>query len=266
MRIKKMCIRKYDLKCDRVPGSGRVRIAFLSDLHNKLSSWEETVIFQKLEECSPDIVLVGGDVIIGLPEEPIGPAAGFMKKLGEKYPVWYANGNHEQRIRIYPERFHQMAEEYEKLLEKTKVTRLVNEKAEFEVGGLPFTVYGLEPAARFYKKGRRQLGMREELEKTFGQPDPERYTILLSHHPGYREEYMEWGADLTLCGHYHGGVILLGKKRGLITPDFKLFSDKCCGLSQEGETRMIVNAGTGEHTVPFRIHNPREITLIQIDF
>ena len=29
---------------------------------------------------------------------------------------------------------------------------------------------------------------------------------------------------------------------------------------------MIVSAGAGEHTVPVRIHNPREITLLEIAF
>ena len=261
-----MCIRKYHLTCNRIAGDQSIRIAFLSDIHNKFYGKEEDIIFKKLEECDPDVVLVGGDVIIGLPDAPVQPAAAFIKKLAEKYPVWYANGNHEQRIRIYPERFGRKAEEYEEMLEKTKAVRLVNQKAEFQVKGIPVTVYGLEPDARFYKKGRIQLGMRQQLEKRFGQPDEKRYTILLSHHPKYREEYLEWGADLTLSGHYHGGVFLLGKRMGLITPDFKLFSNRCCGICRKGSSHMIVSAGTGEHTIPFRIHNPREITLIQIDF
>ena len=32
------------------------------------------------------------------------------------------------------------------------------------------------------------------------------------------------------------------------------------------DSHMIVSAGVGEHTIPIRLHNPREITVIQIDF
>ena len=59
---------------------------------------------------------------------------------------------------------------------------------------------------------------------------------------------------------------LLGKRRGLITPDYRLLASECCGIRNRGDSSMIVSAGAGEHTVPVRIHNPREITLLEIAF
>lgn len=159
-----------------------------------------------------------------------------------------------------------MGERYDQAVKATKAVRLINERADIQVNGIPITIYGFDPDEKFYDKGFREKGMEEALGKEFGRPEQERYTILLSHTPRYGREYLNWGADLTLSGHYHGGVMMLGKKRGLVTPDFRLFSGFCGGIRSQGESHMIVSAGVGEHTIPTRIHNPREITLIEVEF
>ncbi len=264
--MRNLYVREYHIKVEKNIKNKRLRIVFLSDIHNKCSGEQGQAILKTVQKCRPDMVLIGGDVIIGLPQEELETAGKFVNMLAGKYPVWYANGNHEQRIRLYPERFGDMAERYDAWIKETKAIRLINEKAEFTMNDIPITIYGLEPEARFYKKGKYQTGLQKQIEETFGTPDPQRFTILLSHHPKYDKEYFEWGADLTLSGHYHGGVVLLGKERGLITPDFHLFSSKCCGIRKQGTSYRIISAGTGEHTIPFRIHNPREVTLIQVDF
>ena len=53
----------------------------------------------------------------------------------------------------------------------------------------------------------------------------EEYQILLAHHPGYIQEYLEYGADMILSGHYHGGVMQLPGIGGVISPDFTLFQN-----------------------------------------
>ena len=135
-----------------------------------------------------------------------------------------------------------------------------------EIGGCPITIYGLDLPEEYYRKGFRRKGMEGLLRETFGEPEKGRFTILLAHTPRYWREYLDWGASLTLSGHYHGGICLLGKRRGLITPDYRLLASECCGIRNRGDSSMIVSAGAGEHTVPVRIHNPREITLLEIAF
>lgn len=263
---KTLCIRKYNLKCNKNLKNGTLRIVFLTDMHNKVRGGDGEKIWQLLEKCRPDLVLVGGDVMVGKPGREIATAAQFIRELSERYPVWYANGNHEQRISARPEEFGEMGERYDRAVKETRAVRLINRQAEFQVNDIPVTIYGFDPDEKFYDKGFRKKGMKEELEKVFGTPDEKSYTILLSHTPRYGKEYLSWGADLTLSGHYHGGVMLLGKRRGLVTPDFRMLSAFCGGIRSEGERHMIVSAGLGEHTIPVRIHNPREITLIEVDF
>ena len=90
------------------------------------------------------------------------------------------------------------------------------------------------------------------------------FHVLLAHNPKYGNTYFSWGADLILSGHYHGGVLRLDQNHGLTCPPYLLFPPFCCGEFKKGKQHMIVSAGLGEHTIPVRIHNPRELVLINL--
>ena len=75
--------------------------------------------------------------------------------------------------------------------------------------------------------------------------------------------YFQWGADVTLCGHYHGGVLRFGEHRGLVSPDFRLLP-RAHGLFRKNGKSVIIGAGLGEHTIPVRIHNPRELVILEL--
>lgn len=264
---KSLYVRRYQLTCKKNIGQGSVRFAYISDLHNKLDKAEEKEILDQLEKMDPDMILIGGDLVVahGIPE--INKVLEFLQVLTGKWKVYYAYGNHEQRMMEEEERYEGQGEVFEKELNKLKqLNRVINEKIEFEVNGIPFCVYGLCPNAKFYQRGCKRKGMKEEIDRLLGKTDSSRYTILLAHNPRYAKEYMEWQPNLILSGHYHGGVILLDKHRGVITPDYQIFSPYCCGLYEREETAMIISAGIGEHTIPVRIHNPRELTEITIFF
>ncbi len=263
---KKTIIREYHLSHKKTGMSGQICLAFLTDIHNCLSTKEQNCIFALLERAKPDIVLVGGDVLVGKKGTTVELAYHFIKKLSEKYKVIYGSGNHEQRIREFPDEYGDMGKVYEDLLKKTQAICVRNQKIDFNMNQIPISVYGLEPEMRFYKKGVRPKGMEEELQHIFGTKESDRYHILLAHNPRFAKEYLSWGADLTLSGHYHGGVILLNRKRGVISPDFRILSKDCCGIRKYGESQMIVSAGLGEHTIPLRIHNPREVTVVHVEF
>ena len=99
----------------------------------------------------------------------------------------------------------------------------------------------------------------------FGIPDPEVFHILLAHNPVYFDTYAAWGADLTLSGHLHGGIIRIPGIGGLITPQAQLFPKYDRGLISVNGKYMVVSAGLGEHTVPIRIFNPPQLILITVE-
>ena len=71
------------------------------------------------------------------------------------------------------------------------------------------------------------------------------------------------GADLTVSGHVHGGIIrvpLWGK--GVASPNIRLFPKYDGGLFFEKGKTMLLSRGLGIHTIPFRLFNPGELWVV----
>ena len=88
------------------------------------------------------------------------------------------------------------------------------------------------------------------------------YHILLAHNPEFAETYFDYGADLTLSGHVHGGIFRIGK-HGLLSPYVSFFPRYCYGQYTREEKHMIVSGGLEDHHI-HRIWNPYEIVCIDI--
>lgn len=102
------------------------------------------------------------------------------------------------------------------------------------------------------------------MEQLIGDRDEQAVNILLAHNPRYGDAYFGWGADLILSGHYHGGVLRFTRCRGAISPQFELFPRYCCGDFYKKGQHMLVSGGIGEHTIPVRVHNPRELLIVDL--
>ena len=105
----------------------------------------------------------------------------------------------------------------------------------------------------------------EYLKTLLGQPSEENYTILIAHNPDYFPKYAEWGADLVLAGHVHGGMVRVpfwGK--GVVSPNVRLFPKYDGGEFTIGKSRMLLSRGLGMHTIPIRLFNPGEILEVEL--
>ena len=94
---------EYQLPSSCIKGKQELTIAFLTDLHDQVTG-EDGRIFHLLKEQEPDLVLVGGDVIVGKKGCDTSKAVAFLKRLSDNYPYFYASGimnNVFQNIRIY---------------------------------------------------------------------------------------------------------------------------------------------------------------------
>ena len=72
--------------------------------------------------------------------------------------------------------------------------------------------------------GRSRDFSKEEVEKLLGSPKKDTFSILIAHNPEYFPYYAAWGADLTVSGHIHGGIMRLPWIGGVISPSLRLFS------------------------------------------
>ena len=265
--MRKKCITKYyHLKTEKAKNltGDKIRIIFVSDLHNVCIGSENRVLIEKIRSLAPDLILIGGDIVVGKPKHDMTHAISFLKEIQGEVPVYAANGNHEYRLRIYPETYGDMYREYREGIEASGIRLLENEREDIHIRGMKLTINGYELPREYYRRFYRGDLPLEEITAVFPEPDEDSYQILLAHYPKYFDTYVQWNADLVLSGHYHGGIIRLPNDRPVIGNDFRFFPEYGYGMYKQQKTTMIVSAGLGEHTIPLRIHNPRELVAVDI--
>lgn len=239
------------------------RAVVLADLHNKRYGKNNELLLKAIEEQQPDGIWIAGDILTARPGRSMQPAIDLINELAKKYPVYYGNGNHEHRLKLYPETYGDMAKEYAEALEKAGVRPLVNEHCVLEEYNL--AIYGAEIDREYYKRFIIPEMEEAYLRQLLGEPDPERYNVLLAHNPDYFPNYAKWGADLVLAGHVHGGMVRIPGWKGVVSPNVRLFPHYDGGKFTEGNSTMILSRGLGMHTIPVRLFNPGELVVINIE-
>ena len=94
----KVCLKlkTYVIENDKIPASfDGVRIAVLSDLHNKKFGVNNEELYRYLKAAHPDYILSAGDLITKTKPEETGDVAQFVGSLTKLCPVYLGNGNHE---------------------------------------------------------------------------------------------------------------------------------------------------------------------------
>ena len=117
-------ITKHIVKDKRIRKEARA--VMLADLHNKQFGKDNERLLAAIEECKPDFILVAGDILTAKKGVSLEPAIHLMKELSARYPVYYGNGNHEHRLKLYPDVYGDMAGQYARGLEEAGITPLVN--------------------------------------------------------------------------------------------------------------------------------------------
>ncbi len=253
----------YEIRSEKLKGLGKEkRVLFLSDLHNHVYGKNNDTLLQAIRDAGPDLILIGGDMIVSYEHYGCIRTTAFLKELPKIAPVYCANGNHEQRAKEAPEHYSLRYDTYKKELEEAGIRFLENESADLAWEDAKVRLTGLEIPSRCYTHLRRIPLYRADLYSRIGKPDPDRYEILLAHNPAYIKEYKAWGADLILSGHLHGGVVRIPGFRGAITPDLRIFPKYSGGLYQEDGVDIVVSRGLGTHTINFRLFNPAEVVCL----
>lgn len=253
-------VRKFTVEDSRILKNCRAVV--VSDLHNKRFGRENEQLLQAIRQENPDFILVAGDILTARPKVSIQPAIQFLRELKKDFPIYYGNGNHEHRIKLYPETYGDMAERYAEALGELGVEPLVNAHVQLPEAGI--CVYGAEIDRYYYKRFVARKMEADYMGSILGKPDGARFNVLLAHNPDYFPQYAAWGADLTLSGHVHGGVARVpfwGK--GVISPSLRLFPEYDGGIFREGNHTMLLSRGLGVHTIPIRVFNPGELWVVE---
>ena len=256
-------IKRYTICHEKIVRKANgLKIAFLSDLHNSCYGRGNSKLLQAIQDENPDLILIGRDMLIGKNGDYMDNACTLLQNLSMKFPVYYANGNHESRMKFNPDKYEDRYQIYEKKLKAMGVSLLCNESVFLEEQDI--TITGLELDEYYYQKGKKVMMEESDMEDLVGVSDRENFQILLAHHPEFFEKYSEWGANLVLSGHNHGGIVRLPLLGGVISPQYRLFPKYDGGLYKKDGNYMVLSRGLGTHTIKIRLWNVPELCMIEL--
>ena len=253
-------VKEYTCVSDKLKKDGR--FVLLSDLHNKSFGEHNDKLLQAIDRLKPDMIVIAGDMYTSKEKTDTREVSEFVCRLARKYPIYYGNGNHEHKTKLYPEVFGSMYEKFVKEIKQEKVELLENEKITLPQYNID--IYGLEIERKYYGKFVTPPMEKGYLDELLGKPETDKFTLLIAHNPDYFKAYAAWGADLVVSGHVHGGLMKLPVLGGVISPKLRLFPKYDGGEFKEGKSTMILGRGLGTHTLPIRIFNPGELVVVNL--
>ena len=262
--LRQIRLTRYAITDKSIPAQLKGKsLVFLSDYHEAVEGALNDRIIGKIDSVKPAAILLGGDMLNGKnPMEDITPAADLITGLAGKYPIYYAFGNHERKVKSDYYDTKQLWEEFTEKIGDS-VHFLQNESVSLDSIGLGnVTLYGLDIPLEYYARISYPKLDRYNLSGLLGVRKPGEYSILLAHTPDFIDGYADWDADLVLSGHFHGGLVRLPLLGGVVSPRLRLFPKYDYGRFKKGDTTMIVTNGIGQHSLKIRIGNIPEIVVL----
>ena len=240
------------------------KLVFLTDVHDKEFGPSNERLLHAVRRLSPDAILIGGDLMVSKGRGRLDASFRLMKGLSDLAPVYYSLGNHEMRLREEREVY---GSQFDRLPDKARqlgIHMLIDEKAALDEDT---DVWGIDLPRVCYKKlflEKPEKMPEGYLQQKLGRADGERFQILLMHSPLYFSEARQWGADLTLAGHFHGGTVRIPGLGGLMTPQYQFFLPWCAGTFLEEGRVMAVGRGLGTHSINIRFNDLPQLLSIRL--
>lgn len=235
----------------------------IADLHGFTYGKENKRLLEKMIRLNPDIIFIPGDMLVSKYSETYETALKTLKEFVKTAPVYYSYGNHESRLRD-PERInHPLFQKYMSQVKEAGVTVMETGSREIFMGGNRVQLSALELELDYYEKGKIVPLEENYLKERLPDRREDLFRILLAHNPAYAEEYIRWGADVTFCGHNHGGLVRIPGIGSVISPQLTWFPKYDAGRFQVGDRSVIVSRGLGTHTFHIRIFNRAELLAVK---
>ncbi|WP_314171729.1 metallophosphoesterase [Streptomyces winkii] len=216
------------------------RIAVVSDIHlgTVLGRSHTERIVRTINSAQPDLVAIVGDLVDGSVAD-LGPAAEPLRRLRPRHGSFFVTGNHE---------YFGDADEWVDHVRELGVHPLENARLE-----LPhFDLAGVNDL-----RGE-DSGEGPDFEKALGDRDTSRTSVLLAHQPVQIHESVEYGVDLQLSGHTHGGQLF---PFHLVVA---LANPTVAGLDRYGDTQLYVTRGAGAWGPPVRVGADPDVTIVRL--
>lgn len=226
-------------------GNKTYRIALLSDIHLGafVDARHAERIVQKIQEISPDMVLISGDIIdvdnaVLQEEKEMQETGAVFSRIAAPDGVYAVLGNHDPQADNPA---------FLRFLDLCHFTLLHNEVRAFP----DFTLIGRTNGTH---------NLRSTLSELMKQASPARPVIVLDHDPQGIREAAAAGAGLVLCGHTHRGQFFP------VTWFTKWANGKHYFYGHEtfGQTQAFISSGAGFFQLPVRIGTSNEVVDLHL--
>lgn len=244
-----LTVPKYTVEAER--GRQPIKLALVTDLHSCRYGENQQELLDVLAAQHPDAVLLGGDIFDDkLPPEP---AKVFVSAVAQAYPTFYVTGNHEYRSKKVP-----------------AIKAFVREAGGIVLDGTchPLTVRGqtIQLCGADDPEGIGDDSMAVQIAQARATGEPDLFTVLLAHRPDLIDQYRNYGCDLVLSGHAHGGQWRIpGLLNGLLAPNQGFFPPYAGGRYDFSDSTLIVSRGLARETTKIpRLFNPPELVIVEL--
>ena len=262
--MKKFDVSEYVIRTDKIPKTSEgLKFVMISDLHSNEYGINLHKVNEVIKRTKPDAILLAGDIISRKLNPNVPQIVNFLSALAKRYPVYYALGNHEYKLKKFKDEYGDFYDIYKETLEESGIIFLEDESAIFDKEDYSVVISGVQIDLAYYKHDAPVMGS-GLMDMHMGCPDKSMYQILLAHNPEYFSQYEQWGADLVLSGHVHGGTVRLPGIGGIIGTNMKFFPKYAQGVYRISKSRMIVSRGLGTHTIKIRINNRPELVIVNL--
>ena len=256
-------VRRYEVPTDKI--EGEYTFVLLSDLHGYVFGNNNDTLMKAIRDIDPDAVLCAGDMFTAHRiKGEIQYKAGLelLSGLAADYPVYMGNGNHEHKIKTFKGEFGNLFDRYRSMLQRAGVITLENDSIMIKDRNI--RISGLDLSYEYFRKVVKKQMEPDLVQRLLGSADKKAYQVLIAHNPQYFQKYSDWGADLTVSGHVHGGIIRLPLLGGVISPAIALFPKYDGGKYEKNGKYMLLSRGLGTHSIHVRMFNPGEVCVIKI--
>ena len=228
------------------------RVVLITDLHSCYYGPNQNTLIKMVEKQNPDIVILSGDIFDDeLKEEN---AEITVKRLAEKYPCCYVTGNHEF--------WSNHVDEIKTYVRNAGAVVLEGDCETIEVRSRKIDICGVDDPTRLTRDE-----WTKQLKEAYSECEESHIKILASHRPERVSIYEQFGFDLILSGHAHGGQIRIPfLNRGVFAPNQGSLPKYVSGAYKlKNGSTMVVSRGLARESTPLpRFFNHPEIVVIDI--
>lgn len=241
----------HHLYSSKTVGGDNIRVAVLSDLHDREFGAGNAELVEQIRVLAPDLIAIAGDMVNAEGGDP-GVILHLCGELVEIAPVYYSPGNHESNL------MYEQGSPIESQLLELGVHVLVNRAEEVTIHRTPLLIGGLTTSTEGYELYGREFFEAYEKSGVF--------KLLIAHYPSlYYDALADGAVDLGICGHFHGGQIWIPLVGGLYHGDTGFFPQYSGGMYQLPHGTIFVSRGMGGHSDLPRINNRPELAIIDIN-